>query len=187
MVRTFLVSVVFHCSFASNLHPFYYWFSPLVQGLAIPRSINKTRKDSFKAPLISKLSVLSAFFQRTSRKEGALENVLKATKWRTFFFEFWEKKFPAIARLSHVSKEWFLQQYEEKSLTKMVVVTNPFSVQLKTLTIRKQESSFILGMPSSTKRERVEDNEGKWVDTKPVHITCLSGLSESHRILVNAF
>lgn len=69
----------------------------------------------------------------------------------------------------------------------MVVVTNPFRVQLKTLTIRKQESSFILGMPSSTKRERVEDNEGKWVDTKPVHITCLSGLSESHRILVNAF
>src|SRR3954471_3928669 len=96
--------------------------------------------------------------QRTSRRGlTSLENVLKATKWRTFFFAFWEKKFPAIARLSHVSKEWFLQQYEEKSLTKMVVVTNPFRVQLKTLTIRKQESSFILGMPSSTKRERVED------------------------------
>ena len=126
--------------------------------------------------------------QRTSRRGlTSLENVLKATKWRTFFFAFWDKKFPAIARLSHVSKEWFLQQYEDKSLTKMVVVTNPFRVQLKTLTIRKQESSFIPGMPSSTKRERVEDNEGKWVDTKPVHITCLSGLSESHRILVNAF
>jgi len=81
---------------------------------------------------------------------------------------------------SHVSKEWFLQQYEDKSLTKMVVVTNSFRVQLKTLTIRKQESSFIQGMPSSTKRERVEDNEGKWVDTKPVHITCLSGLSSSN-------
>jgi len=67
----------------------------------------------------------------------------------------------------------------------MVVVTNSFRVQLKTLTIRKQESSFIQGMPSSTKRERVEDNEGKWVDTKPVHIFVF--LVFPHRILVNAF
>jgi hypothetical protein len=54
----------------------------------------------------------------------------------------------------------------------MVVVTNPFRVQLKTLTILKQESSFILGMPSSTKRERVEDNEG-WIQNKFISLVFL--------------
>jgi hypothetical protein len=122
MVRTFLVSVVFHCSFASNLHPFYYWFSPLVQGLAIPRSINKTRKDSFKAPLISKLSVLSAFFQRTSRKEGALENVLKATKWRTFSTELklmrWAREWREVLAVYHTSCLAYLGFSKDKDSVK---------------------------------------------------------------------
>jgi hypothetical protein len=30
---------------------------------------------------------------------------------------------------SHVSKEWFLQQYEDKSLTKMVVVLLPCTIE----------------------------------------------------------
>jgi hypothetical protein len=44
---------------------------------------------------------------------------------------------------SHVSKEWFLQQYEDKSLTKKVVVTNPFRVQLKTLTIHESKNHHL--------------------------------------------
>lgn len=38
--------------------------------------------------------------------------------------------------------------------------------------ILKQESSFILGMPSSTKRERVEDNEG-WIQNKFISLVFL--------------
>lgn len=47
---------------------------------------------------------------------------------------------------SHVTKEWFQQQYLDKSLTKKVVVTNNFRVQIKSFRITKQESEFILGL-----------------------------------------
>jgi len=48
------------------------------------------------------------------------------------------------AAKSEVSKEWFIQQYEVKSMTLKVKITNRFRLQMKKLTISKQESELTL-------------------------------------------
>lgn len=66
----------------------------------------------------------------------------------------------------HVTREWFKKQYRDMSLTTKVKVINPFRVNLKEMSIRKQESEFTLSIPDSTKRERILDKKtGLWVDT----------------------
>jgi len=87
---------------------------------------------------------------------------------------------------SYVSKEWFISQYADPKLTQKIEVTNPFKVNLKSLTVFQQQSSFTLAFPSSQKRIHVNDSQDQWVDTKPSHIEKVPGLNDSVQILIKA-
>lgn len=85
---------------------------------------------------------------------------------------------------SHVTKEWFQEQYRNPSMTKKVVVRKNFRRDLKSLTIKQQEYESTLGMPCSTKREKVYDKDGMWVDTKTFEI-CTH--DDDQNVKVNAY
>jgi hypothetical protein len=55
-------------------------------------------------------------------------------------------------------------------MTKTFIVSNPIRVDSKTMRIRKHEGEYILGFPSSGKREVVLNSDGLWVDTQPICI-----------------
>lgn len=57
---------------------------------------------------------------------------------------------------------------------------------LKTFTVHQQQSTFTLAFPDSNKRIRLNDTQGKWVDTKAVHLPVLPGISDSLQILIKA-
>jgi hypothetical protein len=46
-----------------------------------------------------------------------------------------------------------------------------FRINLKTMTIHKKDTPFTLGIPDYSKRCRVYNDDGKWIDTIPIHIT----------------
>lgn len=39
------------------------------------------------------------------------------------------------------------------------------------MTIHKKDTPFTLGIPDYSKRCRVYNDDGKWMDTLPIHIT----------------
>lgn len=70
----------------------------------------------------------------------------------------------------HVSKEWYINQYIDRNHYTKVTVTNPFTVDFKTLSVRQKTSEFVLTIPQSIKRDHIYDSNGLWVDTTPKRV-----------------
>ena len=67
---------------------------------------------------------------------------------------------------------------------KKVRVTNPFSVSMKSMTLKEKSSDYLLALPDSSKREKVLDNSDKWISTRPKNVQSLSGDAESLAFIV---
>lgn len=75
------------------------------------------------------------------------------------------------ATKSKVTREWYIEQYENMAMTKKVVVTNSFRVERKSLTFEEKSSSHTLSLPEATKRDRVlSGSPQKWIDTSPIEL-----------------
>jgi hypothetical protein len=84
----------------------------------------------------------------------------------------------------HVTREWFeAQLYNiDRRITKVKVI-NPFRVDRKSLEVKEVVTEFNLGLPDSTKRERIYNDDGRWVDTKPAHVE-LKEVCDRTRLLI---
>jgi len=82
-----------------------------------------------------------------------------------------------------VTREWFeAQLYKDRSKTKVKVI-NTKRVDRKKLEVKEVVTEFNLGLPDSTKREKIYNDDGRWVDTKPAHVE-LKDVSERTRLLI---
>jgi len=52
------------------------------------------------------------------------------------------------------------------------------------MTIHKKDTPFTLGIPDYSKRCRVYNDDGKWMDTLPIHITEIPSLTQSLNVLI---
>jgi hypothetical protein len=76
--------------------------------------------------------------------------------------------------------------YHDETKKQTVTIQSPIRVEMKTLTIRNKESDWILGIPDSKKRVKIYNCEKKWVDTVPIHLEELEGVSRSAQILIQS-
>jgi len=71
----------------------------------------------------------------------------------------------------HVDHEWCLSQYHNLNKKENVSIKRNFNIDWKkTLNIKIVEQTHTLGINPAQKRVPVYDSEGRWIDTKPIHI-----------------
>lgn len=118
----------------------------------------QTLTSSFKCP------------QRHSSSQTTL-NCYQSLPFSSHFY-FTAARLILCAVKSLVSREWYITKYEDITITQKVLVTNPFRVSRKDMTIEEQSSHHTLALPESTKRVRVlDESTNKWIDTEPISLT----------------
>lgn len=69
-----------------------------------------------------------------------------------------------------VTSEWFQRQLADLSLKEQISTSANFRIDWKELKIVKKDILINLGLPKSTKRVNVYDENNVWIDTRPVEV-----------------
>nr|YP_009861441.1 uncharacterized protein [Mirabilis himalaica]QKN19338.1 uncharacterized protein [Mirabilis himalaica] len=67
-----------------------------------------------------------------------------------------------------VTSEWFLKQFADPSQTELITMNQNFRIDWKKLLIIKKDMIIRLGLPQSSKRENVYDENNVWIDTRSI-------------------
>lgn len=92
-------------------------------------------------------------------------------------------KYKGLAK-KEITPEWFLSQYADPDRTLQVEVEANFRIEWSSLNIFKKDKNVKVGLTQKPKRLKVYDEEGYWVDTKPVEVKDLSRLDNISKKLV---
>ena len=66
-----------------------------------------------------------------------------------------------------ITSEWFQRQLADLSLMEQISTSANFRIDWKELKIVKKDFLINLGLPQSTKRDNVYDDNNVWIDTRP--------------------
>ncbi|KAJ8424719.1 hypothetical protein Cgig2_010042 [Carnegiea gigantea] len=77
-----------------------------------------------------------------------------------------------------VDPQWFEDQFQNINRTIQGTVESNFMIDWKRLDIKKGEKRVNLTIKMGIKREKVYDEKGIWIGTKPLHIIDLAGQEE---------
>jgi len=69
-----------------------------------------------------------------------------------------------------VTSEWFQRQLADLSLMEQISTSANFRIDWKELKIVKKDLLINLGLPQSTKRDNVYDDNNVWIDTRPIEV-----------------
>lgn len=69
-----------------------------------------------------------------------------------------------------VTSEWFVRQLADLSRTEQIPTSANFRINWSQLKIVKKEFMIKLGLPQSTKRDNIYDDQNVWIDTRPKEV-----------------
>jgi len=72
-----------------------------------------------------------------------------------------------------VTKQWFLDQYENLSKITHLTYKKAINLDVKLMTIKERERHLQLKTPPLTGRIRVFNEDGKWINTEPLYMDSL--------------
>lgn len=81
-----------------------------------------------------------------------------------------------------ISSDWFHLLYDNPSLTMELSLETNFSIDWTNLSIGKKKKEIRLGIQKSRKRDKVFDETGRWVSTRPINVFDL-GSSDATAIM----